>query len=228
MRKSISSRIIETRKSLQKEVDPMKKLIALVLAATCIGGSSFAMTFTSFDTVGLFSNNKAKGAVQEKITKAPNGEKVAFVYQGTYLKLMSADKTHDYLSFISNNGTTATFRVKSLTTVDPAMKLWEVKARGTDMHGYANEGYWLVGLKNNKYVTYISQDSLNEMGYGKNPQYSTYALRTQVINGHYYIDAGHARTETTGSTELRTILDFSVRADWDDQAQWFKLYYKNL
>lgn len=205
----------------------MKKVVALTVAMACLCGSAFAMTFTGSDELVHFTNSTMNGPAPRVTTKAQNKEKVAFTYYGKYVKLTSADGTRDYLSFISMNGKPSTFTVKTITTVDPGMKLWEIKAMGNAMRGHENCGFWLVGMKNNKFVTYISQDSLNDMGYSKNSKYPYHSLRTRVINGNYYIDASHSRNNQANS-ELSNILDFSVRADWDSQAQWFQLYYKDL
>lgn len=206
----------------------MKRILCLVTLFVCLCGSVWAMTFTGTKDLAYFANNTMNGPTPKVTTKAQNGETVAFTYYGKYVKLTSADGTHDYLSFITNDKKIAAFKIKTIQTIEPNLKLWEIKARSNAMNGHANDGFWLVGQKNGKYVTYISQDSLTEMGYGQDSAYPVHSLRTRVINGHYYIDASHAREDAASSEDLRTVIDFSVRADWDANAQWFDLYYLTI
>ncbi len=213
--------------SAMKEGESMKKIITLVALFSCICGAAFAMTFSQPDKLVYFSQGNAPARVT---TKAPDGQAVAFEYFGKYVKLISADGKADYLSFISYDGYTADFRIRTLTTHNPAMKLWEIKAIGGAMHGSSNSGYWLVGQKNGKFVTYISLDSLTDMGYGKDSAFPYHSLVTRVLNGRYYIDANHEVMPSGAQYgyELQNLLDFSVRADWDANAQWFTLTYENI
>lgn len=98
-----------------------------------------------------------------------DGEKIRFtsMRDGT-LRLTSANLEHDYLSFIPYDGKMGGvgYAVRPIYTIFPGMTFIEIIA---DVGAHAkNCGYWLIGKRDGQWVTYISIDSLVQMGYTPN------------------------------------------------------------
>ena len=81
------------------------------------------------------------------------------------LHLKSADGKTDYLSFIpykENNIDALFYLVKKIYTSNPNLQFLEIIA-SVGAQG-KTAGYWLIGRYNNKWVTFVSYDSLQSMG----------------------------------------------------------------
>lgn len=85
------------------------------------------------------------------------------------LHLKSANGTTDYLSFIPYDKDTfyegkynVEYSVNKIYTSNPNLQFLEIISFYRDYDD--NVGYWLIGKYNNKWVTYISYDSLKSMG----------------------------------------------------------------
>ena len=93
------------------------------------------------------------------------------------LHLKSANGTTDYLSFIPYDKDTfyegkydVEYSVNKIYTSNPNLQFLEIISFYSDYNdsGYYEHikdvGYWLIGKYNNKWVTYVSYDSLKSMG----------------------------------------------------------------
>lgn len=194
----------------------IKKTFCLFMLFLCLSTSAFAMTFTQMSKQVYLAINESANAT------APNGEKLVLVNEGNCLKMMSADRNYEYLSFINSDGGSSgiDFSIRDVYTQNPNMHLWEIIAsRGAHAK---NCGYWLVGQNGNQYVTYISIDSLSNMGY--TPQ-EWHRISTSVNNGQYIIKSTHEYLPPGAlyGYQMQSALDLSIRADWDSRAQWFAL-----
>lgn len=80
------------------------------------------------------------------------------------LHLKSADRKTDYLSFIpyEKDVEYEDYDVKKIYTSNPNLQFLEIIA-SVGAHG-KTAGYWLIGRYNNKWVTFVSYDSLQSMG----------------------------------------------------------------
>lgn len=79
------------------------------------------------------------------------------------LHLKSSDRKSDYLSFIPYEGyTDDDYEVKKIYTSNPNLQFLEIIA-SVGAHG-KTAGYWLIGRYNNKWVTFVSYNSLKSMG----------------------------------------------------------------
>lgn len=91
------------------------------------------------------------------------------------LHLKSANGTTDYLSFIPYDKDTfyegkydVEYSVNKIYTSNPNLQFLEIIYSDYDDSGdyehIKDVGYWLIGKYNNKWVTYVSYDSLKSMG----------------------------------------------------------------
>lgn len=80
------------------------------------------------------------------------------------LHLKSADRKTNYLSFIpyEKDVEYEDYDVKKIYTSNPNLQFLEIIA-SVGAHG-KTAGYWLIGRYNNKWVTFVSYDSLQSMG----------------------------------------------------------------
>ena len=139
-----------------------------------------------------------------------DGQNIKFVSDGRVLRLMSADGTKDFLSFNSFDGhyTGVNFQVRAIETTDPGMRLFEIIAvRGAQDK---NCGYWLVGKHNGLWTTYISWNSLSNLGFRVD---RWHRIVSQIVDQQLIITStdGYGRT------------DFQAQEFWDASCQWFGL-----
>lgn len=89
------------------------------------------------------------------------------------LHLKSANGTTDYLSFIPYDKDTfyegeydVEYSVYKIYTSNPNLQFLEIISSfySDDYEHIKDVGYWLIGKYNNKWVTYVSYDSLKSMG----------------------------------------------------------------
>lgn len=81
------------------------------------------------------------------------------------LHLKSANGVTDYLSFTSyreKNTEDLLYFVKKIYTNNPNLQFLEISACKDE--DFKTIGYWLIGKYNNKWVTYVSFDSLKSIG----------------------------------------------------------------
>lgn len=79
------------------------------------------------------------------------------------LHLKSADGIIDYLSFPPYkefNTEDRMYSVKKIYTSNPNLQFLEISVRNV----VETLGYWLIGKDNNKWITYVSYDSLKSVG----------------------------------------------------------------
>ena len=146
---------------------------------------------------------------------------------GGYVRLMSEDGVIDYLSFPI--GKKESFLVHKITT-DTGNEFLIVNTRVNAASDSALRRFWLVGKYNNQYITYATQNSLNQAGL----LYQD--ISYDVTNGEIQVKGfapyhsrdyyprgdnrltykGHRVTEYHGELYVN-----QVRLFWDDNAQWF-------
>lgn len=146
-----------------------------------------------------------------------DGQKIRFsLDSNNILHLYNDNKTEDYLSFIyPPQSLPYGYYVHSITFSNPNIRVWEIVL--STGHAGTNIQYWLVGKQNGKWVTYVSTDSLLNMGGMKGfPD-----IRHEIIGGDYVIDfRDHNewyRLHKPYPPYLRLALT------WDNNAQWFGL-----
>ena len=173
-------------------------------------------------TVSIFSAGQADAMVVSGISQSmtiadktvtatdQDGQKIKFISDGRVLRLMSADGTHDYLSFNSFDGhyNDVSYNVRAIETSDPNMRLFEINAS----HGVngRNCGYWLVGKNGGNWTTYVSWNSFKNIGFHVNEWHrlsSTIEKQQLVVTSRDRY--GH--------------VDFQTQVFWDSNAQWFGL-----
>lgn len=139
------------------------------------------------------------------------------------LKLMSADGTKDYMSFINYDGARGgvAFVIRPIHAVLPKGTFYEITA-DVGAHG-KNCGFWLIGKRDGQWVTYVSLDSLATMGYTPN---QWHRLRTETngdATGRYIVTSEHEYMPPGAKYgyERRIATDLTVQLFWDKEAQWF-------
>jgi hypothetical protein len=104
---------------------------------------------------------------------------------------------------------------------DNNMKLIQIKAVTGTLQAYY--GYWLLGESNGSLITYISPDSMDNMGCQTIVNSGVpVSLRTEINDSHLYLRhlavgnpmGGYKRTYQT---------DALLEVAWDAKAQWFSL-----
>ena len=146
---------------------------------------------------------------------------------GGYVRLMSEDESKDYLSFpIAKK---ESFVVHKITT-DTGNEFLIVNTRVIAATDSGLRRFWLIGKYNNQYITYATQNSLNQAGLlyqdiscdVKNGEiqisgFAPYHSRDFYPDDNKLTYKGHKATEEyAGELYIN-----QVRFFWDDSAQWF-------
>lgn len=125
------------------------------------------------------------------------------------LHLKSADGKTDYLSFVPYDKDVeyaGDYYIKKIYTNNPNMQFLEIQM-AVGAHG-KNEGYWLIGRYNNKWVTYVSTNSLVSMGY----------------SGWHYLSTSKINPDRSGKMILITnngeYDDMEIELYWSNKANW--------
>ncbi|SHJ06689.1 hypothetical protein SAMN02745671_02571 [Anaerovibrio lipolyticus DSM 3074] len=172
--------------------------ILFCFSATCLAGNT---VFTSYG-----SHDEVNNTNHVNYTFDDDGEKVTYKTDGQgNLHLYSKKTGEDYLSFIPyiGNPNGSTYKVREVHTESPKMTFYEIISLKDD----AGTGYWLIGKTKGKWVTYISLDSLANMGMKSG---SAHEISSNIIDDRLVI-----RTAVNGKT------DCAVEPFWDNSAKWF-------
>ena len=184
--------------------------ISRILAAA---GIATAMAFSQGQADAMTVTGISQGmTIADKTVTATDqdGQKVKFISNGRVMRLMSADGTKDFLSFNSFDGhyDGVDFNVRAIETTDPGMRLFEITAtRGA---GAKSCGYWLVGKHDGLWTTYVSWNSLANIGFRVDRWHN---LSTSIVDQQLIVTSHDAYGNT----------DFQTQVFWDSICQWFGL-----
>lgn len=111
-----------------------------------------------------------------------DGEDLKFdMYDDRILRLMSADGTKDYLSFMNyRDSAPCDYVVYPIFTTSSDRVFYLIEA-SIGAHA-ENAGYWIVGKENGRWVALVSIDTLAVAGYTPNKWHS---ISTKIVNGPY-------------------------------------------
>lgn len=118
------------------------------------------------------------------------------------------------LDFVAHEGWSG----REIYTDDPNFKLWEFQEReGSDV---VTNAYALVGERDGHFYSYITTEHLNAYGLEGSRH-----LRTRVENGNLILEIYHRESPYPGAAHAQDlmIVDQTLVAAWDDDAQWFSL-----
>lgn len=200
----------------------MGAVFALV-AAICI----FSPPVYAQET-GFLESEKATFLYMDTRTLNMNydGEEILFtsMRDGT-LRLTSADGRNDYLSFIPYDGKMGGvgYSIRPIYTIFPSMIFIEIIA---DVGAHAkNCGYWLIGKRNGQWVTYISIDSLAQMGYTPGKWHQIHTAANQDATGRFILTSQHEYMPPGAQYgyQRRMATDLTLQIFWDQDAHWFGL-----
>ena len=185
----------------------MKKLLLMVLSLFTMvtlasTATALAAGFKSFE-----GHNTIIDASPVNYTYDADGEKITFKKDyNDYLHLYSKKDKADLLSFIPfiDSQVGSVYEVREVHHKKPDMTLYEIISKKDDV----STGYWLIGKLQGKWVTYVSYDSLTNLGF--NPK-KTHNLSSSIDDNSLIIKTfdkyGH--------------LDFAAQPFWDDSSSWF-------
>ena len=155
-----------------------------------------------------------------------DGEKILFtsMRDGT-LRLTSADGRNDYLSFIPYDGRMGGvgYAIRPIYSMFPSMTFIEIIA---DVGAHAkNCGYWLIGKRNGQWVTYISIDSLAQMGYTPGEWHQIYTNANKDATGRFILTSRHEYMPPGAQYgyQRKFATDLTLQIFWDQDAHWFGL-----
>lgn len=146
---------------------------------------------------------------------------------GGYVRLMSQNETKDYLSFPI--GKKESFAVQKITT-DTGEEFLIVITSVNAVSDSALSRFWLVGKRNNQYITYVTRESLKQAGL------LYQSIGCDVTNGEIQVKGyapihsrdlyppGDNRMTYKGHKTRReghVLYVNQVRLFWDVNAQWF-------
>lgn len=153
-----------------------------------------------------------------------DGEDIRFFTDNrNNLRLFNKKGTNDYLSFIPYGGINegVSYTVREVHTKSPSMTFYEIIAdRGAKG---MNCGYWLIGKCNDKWVTFVSLNSLASMGYTLNEWHH---ISSNIDNnGRLILTSTHKYMPPGAEYEYqkKTVKDLVVQLFWDSSANWFGL-----
>lgn len=177
-----------------------KSLVCALAASMFICGTSAAdaMSITGVSQEMIIGNKTVTASDQD-------GDKVKFVSDGKVLRLMSADGTHDFLSFNSFDGiyTGVDYSVRAIETTEPAKRLFEIMATRDGK----SCGYWLVGKHNGVWTTYVSWNSFANLGFRTNRWHQ---LKTTIENQQLVV------TSYDGYGKM----DWRAQVFWNNEDGW--------
>ena len=139
------------------------------------------------------------------------------------MKLTSMDGRQDYLSFTSYDGNNSGigYSIRKVYTIFPNMEFFEIIATA-GAHAQ-NCGYWIIGKRDGKWVTFVSLDNLAEMGYTPHEWHridtkinSDAKGRFILISSHQYMPPG-----AQYGYQMKSAVDLRLQLFWDQKAQWF-------
>lgn len=177
--------------------------LSLMFSVAVAGSTASAMTVTGLSQ-GMTVADKTV------MTSDQLGNKIKFVAKGNVLHLMSGDGTEDFLTFGSFDGiyTNVNYNVRAIETTDPAKRLFEITAtRGASEKSC---GYWLVGQQDGSWTTYVSWNSLANIGFYTN---QWHRLVSTIENQQIVLT----------SYDRYNHVDFKTQIFWDDNSDWFGL-----
>ncbi len=184
-----------------------------------LGSISFgyAMSFTGTKSVDFHKTSTIKFAdtgdeIKFLDERRNSGKLILSSSNGSYSKPITLDAKYTLLDW----------QVRQITTANPAMSLLEVTVTGGNRA--VAYWYWLLGIRNGQLVTYISSDSLFNMGLRFGPTYDEYNCRvfSHVEDGKLIIKYSHIVEHEYGY-QRENIVDSILQVDWDENAQWFSL-----
>lgn len=156
-----------------------------------------------------------------------NGEPVQLIMDRStgVLRLFNMNATKDYLSFTGYYGDNGGigYKVRKIALTDPGMQFIEIIA-SQGAKG-KNAGYWLIGKRDGKWVTYVSLDSLASMGYTTDEWHAINGKINTDGDGHFIIESSH-RYMPPGAQygyQEKTVVDLRVELTWDENARWFAM-----
>lgn len=182
----------------------------------------------SAQETGFLESEKATFLYMDTRTLNMNyeGEKILFtsMRDGT-LRLTSADGRQDYLYFIPYDGKMGGvgYAIRPIYTIFPSMTFIEIIA---DVGAHAkNCGYWLIGKHNGQWVTYISIDSLAQMGYTPGEWHQIHTAANKDATGRFILTSQHEYMPPGAQYEAQRkfAVDLKLQIFWDQDAQWFGL-----
>jgi len=151
-------------------------------------------------------------------------EAIKFVLQRDgVLRLMSRNGTHDYLSFTSYDGNNAGigYKIRKIYTMFPSMQFFEIIA---DAGAHAqNCGYWLIGKHNGQWVTFVSIDSLAQMGYTPGEWHQISTELNADATGRFILTSRHEYMPPGAQYgyQRKFAVDLRLQLFWDQKARWF-------
>ncbi len=189
-------------------MENINKVFKVLCGSIVFAGMMFVQQVTYASSFDTFTSTNNLNYVNRNINLNGDGERVSFIVQdGGILKLYSRDGKHDYLSFTSYYGDEyLNYSIKKLQHRDPKKIFFEINMIA-GVHG-KNSGYWIVGKYGDKWIAYVSLDSLASIGYTPNAWHSI----SSDVN-----DDGELILTSRNSKEI----DFQAKIYWDKKAQWF-------
>ena len=138
------------------------------------------------------------------------------------LKLLYAKGVDFKPIVLDGNDMFAVWSVTKITTADPALNLIEVIAVAGNV-GIA-QGYWLFGIKDGEFVTFISPENFQDVGCPIPNKDSGRRLTSELMKGQFVLKYAHIEEGQYGY-QRKFIVDNIIKLEWDDATDWF--YLKN-
>ncbi|WP_276840050.1 hypothetical protein [Anaerovibrio lipolyticus] len=151
-------------------------------------------------------------------------EDILFVVKkdGT-LHLTSRNGREEYLYFTGYDGTNAGigYSIRKIYAMFPTMEFFEIIA---DRGAYAkNCGYWIVDKRDDKWVTYVSIDSLANMGYTPGEWHQIKTEMNADATGRFILTSSHEYMPPGAQYgyQRQHAVDLRLQLFWDKDARWF-------
>ena len=149
---------------------------------------------------------------------------------GGYIKLLSSDGSHDYLSFpVRDDGSVKAYKIYGNGEREFLLiRTYQGAANGSSVC----DGMWLVGKQGDKYVTYATKETLDNAGLlydDIDPQITNGQLEVRGIARYY----GNGMGSKYAGRNCRRIDKWygtagSVYFQWDSKANWFGYRLVNI
>lgn len=153
-----------------------------------------------------------------------DGEALSFVMDNDgQLYLLSRNGKHVYMTFSGyyGNNIGIGYSIRPIHTMFPSMTFYEIIA-DQGAHG-KNCGYWLIGKRDGKWVTYISIDNLAAMGYTANKWHQISTEANADATGRFILTSSHEYMPPGAIDEAhrKHAVDLRLQIFWDKEARWF-------
>lgn len=189
---------------MKRTIKSMTAMILALVICVVTSGTVMAFSVTSIEKTNYLNLNKELKSISD------DGKRIIFSCSKNGLYLYDGSKQNRLMIIDKKAGRGFEYSITRINFSDPNMTLWEIqKSTG---HAGTDFQYWIIGKRNGKWVSYVTEESLRNMG----GMIGWPIIRGKNENGNFVISCRDFSRREVG-TYLR------LKMFWDPQAEWMGL-----